>query len=430
MTAAALLYAPAILLKIVLLAYRRGIISSRQIARACREHLILMALAAGAQPHFTTIAHFVSRMEKEIKPIFLEGLLKCEAQGLIGHQRLALDGCKLSSNAAKEWSGTCEELEHQRQKLEGMIDALLVAHQQTDRAESAPELFQREAQQLETLQARAKKLAAWLVSHADKIGARGRPIKSNLTDNDSAKMKTSHGVLQGYDGVAMVDQKHQVIVPAEAFGAAQEQQLLAPMITGTREAFQAIGGPQDIFKQAKLLVDAGFHTEANMNLLFEQGIDAYVLDNRFRQRDPRFANAARHKPAKASPPRKFGPHDVVYDPANQTCTCPAGKRLYLKNQHFTVRGYQAVSFQAKLSDCRGCELRSQCLQRADQQSSRQVYFFTGRRADAPETFTAKMKRKIDTWTGRMLYSMRLGIVEPVFGNLKNNIAELLTSRHC
>jgi hypothetical protein len=51
-----------------------------------------MAFAAGAQPHFTTIAHFVSSMHKEIKPIFLEGLLKCEAQGLIGHRSLAPDG--------------------------------------------------------------------------------------------------------------------------------------------------------------------------------------------------------------------------------------------------------------------------------------------------------------------------------------------------
>jgi transposase len=419
-------YAPAILLKIVLYAYACGIITSRRIAKACRENIIFMALAAGAQPHFTTLAHFVSSMHQEIKQVFLEVLLKCEEQGLIGHQSLALDGCKLSSNAAKEWSGTCEELEHKRQKLEAMIETLLLAHQQTDRAETAPELFQREAQQLETLQAQAEKLAAWLVSHEDKIGARGLPIKSNVTDNDSAKLKTSHGVIQGYDGVAMVDQKHQVIVHAEAFGEAQEQQLLAPMISGTRQAFQAIAGPEDIFKKAKLMVDAGFHTEANMKLLFEPSIDAYVPDNRFRQRDPRFATAARHKPArtKPSPPQKFGPHDFVYDPDKQTCTCPAGQRLYLKNQNFEVRGYQAVSFQAKLTDCRVCELRSQCLQRADQKSSRQVYFFTSRRADAPETFTAKMKRKIDTWTGRLQYSMRLGIVEPVFGNLKNNIGLL------
>ena len=39
-------------------------------------------------------------------------------------------------------------------------------------------------------------------------------------------MKTSHGVIQGYNGVAVVDDKTQVIVHAEAFGAAQEHDLL------------------------------------------------------------------------------------------------------------------------------------------------------------------------------------------------------------
>ena len=419
-------YAPAILLKIILYAYTGGIISSRRIAKACRENLIFMALAAGAQPHFTTLAHVVSSLDKEIKPVFLDVLLRCEEQGLIGQESLALDGGKLSSNAAKEWSGTREEFEHKRQKLEAMIEALLAAHQQTDRAETAPELYEREAKQLETLQARAEKLAAWLGSHEDKIGAPGKPIKRNSTDNDSAKMKTSHGVIQGDAGVAMVDQKHQVMVYAQAVGQAQEQHLLAPMITGTRAALQAIGGPQDIFKQAKLTVDAGFHTEANMKLLFEEGIDAYVPDTPFRQRDPRFAEAGRPKPAPKTTPtrRHFGPQALVYDPDQQTCTCPAGKRLYLKNQHVEVGGYQAISFQAKLRDGRHCERRGQCLQREDQKSSRQVYFFTGRRADAPETFTAKMKRKIDTWSGRMSYGMRLGIVEPVFGNLKNNMGLL------
>jgi transposase len=424
-TCGASAYDPAILLKIVLYAYACGIISSRRIAKACRENMRFIALAAGAQPHFTTIAHFVSSLGEEIKAVFLEVLSVCEAQGLIGHENLALDGCKLSSNAAKEWSGTQDELTHKQQKLEGMIEVLLETHQETDRAETAPELYAREAKQLKTLQARAQKLATWLSSHDDKIGARGVPIKSNITDNDSAKMKTSHGVIQGYDGVAMVDQKHQVIVNAQAFGVAQEHALLAPMIAGTREACAAAGGPKDIFKQAKLTVDAGFHTEANMKQLFDEGIDAYVPDTQFRQRDPRFANAARHKPAKkTSARRKLGPQDFVYDPDKSTCICPAGKPMYLKNRNFQVNGYHAVSFQGKLSDCRSCELRGQCLRRQDQKSARQVYFFTGRTDSGSETFTAKMKRKIDTWSGRMTYSLRLGIVEPVFGNLKNNIGLL------
>ena len=55
-------YDPAVLLKIVLLAYSRGIISSRQMEAACRDHVLFMAISGDSQPHFTTLAHFVSSM--------------------------------------------------------------------------------------------------------------------------------------------------------------------------------------------------------------------------------------------------------------------------------------------------------------------------------------------------------------------------------
>ena len=43
-------YDPKILLKIVLLGYARGLISSRKIEQACRENVIFIALACGQQP--------------------------------------------------------------------------------------------------------------------------------------------------------------------------------------------------------------------------------------------------------------------------------------------------------------------------------------------------------------------------------------------
>ena len=49
-------------------------------------------------------------------------------------------------------------------------------------------------------------------------GAKGSIRKSNRTDNDSAKMATSKGVIQGYTGVAAVDSQCQIIVEAQAHG--------------------------------------------------------------------------------------------------------------------------------------------------------------------------------------------------------------------
>ena len=99
-------YDPGILLKTVLFAYSRGIISSRKIAQSCEENIIFMALSADTRPHFTTITDLIATMDKEIIHLFRDVLLVCDDLGLIGKEMFAIDGCKLPSNASKEWSGT------------------------------------------------------------------------------------------------------------------------------------------------------------------------------------------------------------------------------------------------------------------------------------------------------------------------------------
>jgi transposase len=92
-------YDPAALLKIVLLAYSRGIISSRAIERACRENVLFMAMSGDTQPAYTTIASFIRQLSNDITVIFTEVILICDRQGLIGRQMFAVDGVKLPSNA-------------------------------------------------------------------------------------------------------------------------------------------------------------------------------------------------------------------------------------------------------------------------------------------------------------------------------------------
>jgi hypothetical protein len=53
---------PAVLIKIVLLAYSRGIVSSRRIEAACRENVLFIAVSGDSQPHFTTLAAFIAEM--------------------------------------------------------------------------------------------------------------------------------------------------------------------------------------------------------------------------------------------------------------------------------------------------------------------------------------------------------------------------------
>ena len=93
-------YAPAVLLKVLLFAYSRGIMGSRPIEQACRENVVFMALSGDSAPHFTTIAGFIRELKDEIANLFTQVLFLCDAQGLIGREMFAIDGVKLPSNAS------------------------------------------------------------------------------------------------------------------------------------------------------------------------------------------------------------------------------------------------------------------------------------------------------------------------------------------
>lgn len=411
-------YDPRILLKIILFAYSRGIVSSRRIAQACEENIIFMALSCDTKPHFTTIADFVSTMDKEITSLFREVLLTCDDLGLIGKEMFAIDGCKLPSNASKEWSGTKADFEKKAAKMEKAIANILQKHRAEDLRLNDTKVRESEDKFVETLNKRISKIREWLKDNDDKPGKTGKPRKSNITDNESAKMKTHRGVIQGYNGVAVTDGKHQVIVQAEAFGEGQEHDLLAPMIAGVRTNFSEIGKEEDVFrdKETKLLADSGYHSEKNMEMLATEEIDVYVADNRFRKRDPRFADYEKYKDearkdwAKGKP-KLFRTEDFTFGKDMKHCICPAGRRLYRSG--FNAKVYR---FKGTQTTCLSCALRTKCIRHPEKTQIRQVAYFTGKTGDGP-TFTDKMKRKIDSALGRVIYGMRLAISEPPFSHI-------------
>ena len=282
-------YDPRILLKIVLFAYSKGITSSREIARCCEQNIVFMALSAHSCPHFTTIADFISSTEKEIIHLFREVLLVCDEAGLIGREMFAIDGCKLPSNASKEWSGTRKDFKRKAVKLEKAIQRIVARHRKTDSVDSSGKSIRKQEEQyVETLDKQLKKVRAWLGENKDRKGCRNSVIKSNITDNESAKMKTSKGVIQGYNGVTMVDAKNQIIVAAEAYGHSHEQAVLEPMLEQTKANLPDVD-------QTSLTADSGFHSEKNLKMVSEKKIDAYIADPQMRRRDPRFDHSGRYK---------------------------------------------------------------------------------------------------------------------------------------
>ncbi|SDI23083.1 Transposase [Pseudomonas benzenivorans] len=412
-------YDPAVLLKIVLLAYSRGIISSRQMEAACREHVLFMAISGDSQPHFTTLAQFVSNMGDLAAKLFAQVLVVCDRQGLIGREMFAIDGVKLPSNASKARSGTRADFLRQAEKMEKAAEAMIERQRQCDK--QPEDEAQRSARKLERLQADARQLRAWLKDNPeDRKGAKGRINLSNRTDNESAKMATGKGVIQGYTGVATVDEKAQIIVEAQAqaHGTGSEQALLEPVIDATSPLRNA---------DTCYTADAGYHSRKALEQLEAAGIAAFIPDNGYRTRDARYAGQARHT-EKADPlwdkrPKRVSSHcytpaDFHFDPLHKTCTCPAGKTLYGNGSHCLIKGQPAIKFKGALRDCLSCLQRKQCLRTPEKNAARQVAFLLPK-AEQDNALT-RMRRRIDSDTGRAMITRRFATVEPVFGNLRHN----------
>lgn len=415
-------YDPAVMLKIVLLAYSRGMVSSRVIERACSENVLFMAISGDTQPAYTTIAAFVRGLSDEITTIFTEVILICDRQGLIGRQMFAIDGVKLPGNASKARSGTHAELAHQAQAIERRVKSMLNEHRKQDnRGEQLAGERSSQLARVKALKAEAKAIREFLQSNAKRQSGKDPERKSNLTDNQSAKMATSKGVIQGYTGAATVDATHQIIVAAQAHGSGSEQSLLVPMIEQARSF--ATG-------ETLITADAGYHSEANLKALSEQGIRALIADGLMRRRDERFKDQGKYKAGpdplynKAPAPKpassgKFKPQDFTHDPEHNNCICPAGKALYSNGSHCTTKGRTHHKFTGAKRDCVPCKLRDQCLRTPETTLVRQVAIFHQSQGLAHK-HTDAMRQRIDSPEGRALYGRRIATVEPVFGNLRHN----------
>lgn len=136
-------YDPRVMLKIVLYAHAHGIVSSRELG-------------------------------PDTLKLFVDVLLYCDELGLIGKEMFAVDGCKLPSNASKEWSGTRADFERKKTKFRETIEKLIKKRRDSDGDGPIPGSRKREEKAIENLKAKTAKIEKWLNENPeDKKGAGG-----------------------------------------------------------------------------------------------------------------------------------------------------------------------------------------------------------------------------------------------------------------
>lgn len=357
-------YDPRAMLKIVLLGYSRGLISSRRIAHACEHNIQFIALSGDTRPSYTHIAKFVRELGPQIRQLFAQVLITCDRMQLIGRQMFAIDGVKLPANASKERSGTHEELRHRARRLDKAAARIIHLHQSQDTTGGEGSLHEQRQARVDALRREAQRTREFVATSPQRANRKGQELKPYAT------AETVFTADAGYH--------------SEDNTAALKAKGIAAMVADNQ------------MRQR----DERFESQAKHKA----------------KEDPLYDKqpTGQNKPGKLFKPVDFKFID------RHTAICPAGKMLASKGGIYTVgRGYKMQQYHAQEGDCKACKLRQQCIKTAEQAAARKVSRFhpTVKPKDDPAEL---MRRAIDSPKGRQMYSQRIATVEPVFGNIRHN----------
>jgi transposase len=299
-------YHPAMMVALLLYAYRSGIYSSRRIARGCEERLDFQAVTALNQPDFRTISEFRRRHLDALAGLFVQVLAVCRKAGLAGLGHVAVDGTKIKANASKHKAMSYARMVEAEAELAREVAEWLARAQAEDAAEDAehgstrrgdepPDWMRDKQARLARIRAAKRELeaearqaeAARPPPPCDPDGSRrprpGRPPRHppgqprpksqrNFTDPQSRIMKGRDGFIQAYNGQAAVDADAQIIVAHRLTNNGSDQDALLALLDAVAENTGQM--PDEVS------ADNGFCSEANLEGLIARTVRGYVAAGR------------------------------------------------------------------------------------------------------------------------------------------------------
>jgi transposase len=299
-------YHPAMMVALLLYAYRSGVYSSRRIARACEERLDFQAVTALNQPDFRTISEFRRRHLDALAGLFVQVLALCRKAGLAGLDHVAVDGTKIKANASKHKAmsyarmveaeaGLAREVAEWLARAQAEDAAEDAEHGSTRRGDEPPDWMRDKQARLARIRAAKAELEAEAreaevarpppPSNADgspkprpgrtprhKPGQPKPKSQRNFTDPESRIMKGRDGFIQAYNAQAAVDADAQIIVAHRLSNNGSDQDALLPLL----DAVAANTGEMP----DEVSADNGFCSEANLAGLIARTVRGYVAAGR------------------------------------------------------------------------------------------------------------------------------------------------------
>lgn len=254
-------YHPALLLKVLLYGFALGVRSSRKLEQRVREDLGFRYLAGGAEPDHKTICEFVRRHGRRVNDLFTAVLEQLQAAGMGKLGVVALDSTRVKANASRQRVMTEQGLRAERARKRRQVRAWERRVREMEPEENPGGVVV----EMERVRERLAEIPAEL----QKLHKSGMK-KLSRTDADSRFLRSREGFVLGYTADAVVSEDG-LLVGVRVTQAANDHASLVPLVEQVER--RCGQHPQ------KVLGDAGFYSNRNVEAMEERGVELYVPDS-------------------------------------------------------------------------------------------------------------------------------------------------------
>ena len=370
-------YHPSALLCTWLYGFMTGVRSSRKLENACRDQVPYLWLTGWQHPDHNTLWRFYQAHRPHLRNLLRQTVQTAVRLGLIDWAVQAVDGTKVMGNAA---AGRVYDQEGLEQLLERTEKAILDLEAQNEGSDdSPPPNLPKELRQAQQLRER--------VLEARRSLAESGKTRINLTDPDAGFMRCHQGYVHGYNAqvmaVPVTGGGGMLITAAEITQDPVDNGQLLPLVSAARENT----GHTPLLT----LADTGYFSGANLTACAEAGVALAMPEK---------------QPHPAHPYHK---DRFTYDPARDSYTCPKGQALTFS--HVRRRKQTPVRvYRSPRSACRICPAMGVCTKNQVQGRLLEVTLF--------DRDLRKHRIWMETPEAKAAFRRRKGLVEPVFGILK------------
>ena len=323
-------YDPAVLLKLYLYGYLHRVRSSRMLEAECQRNVEVLWLLGKLAPDFKTIADFRKDNLQPLKAVARQFTLLCRKLELFGGELLAVDGSKFTAVNARDQNFNADKLKDLIERADARLAEYFQQLDAGDAAEPGPAALSKSelARKIAALQERQD----W---HKELLGELDEDQKQiSVTDPDTRKMPTAHGMIVGYNAQVAVDAKHKLIAAADVTNEGSDYQQLANVALEAKANLE--------LSRTEVVADAGYYNASEVSRCVEQQITPFI------PKADTSANTARGL---------YGKSQFKYDAAKNEYACPAGAALTYRFSTYEL-GRELQYYRA--SGCKTCALKSRC----------------------------------------------------------------------